>query len=254
MVTAKEIQLEVLTAQQALIAEAERIVSGKDDNERHVSELEALGFTGSSSALTAKMVKSKELDELVKWYGFEYPGLKFIPSEAMVNVCQKYGLAIGHVSRYMGEVPPWALKQIAANKHHIGTTEIFDEEKYQRAFDTEHSRLQKSGANGYLYHATNNWARGYGNGNGCMGWSGGPSPNAYPREHGMKTAPDLQIAAPRSEMRLSRNERVNEDGQIVEVPMNMDPIVCIEVKGGYIVLAAWGEEGQDPQVFNAPSN
>lgn len=161
--------------------------------------------------------------------------------------CEKYGLAIGHVSRYLGEVPPCALAQIKANRHHVPTIEIFDAPTYERKFRAELERLvakdPKAGLGHMIYRQT-------------MGKSWGSSgmSNPFPTEHGMVMVPGLHIAAPIKDMKLEWNERVREDGQIVEAPMNMDPIVCIEVKGGYIVLAAWGEEGQDPKVFNAESN
>lgn len=63
---------------------------------------------------------------------------------------------------------------------------------------------------------------------------------------------NLMIAAPIAEMDIRSNERVDENGRIQVV--TQDPIVCLEVEGGYIVLAAWGEEGQDPKVFNAENN
>jgi hypothetical protein len=65
-----------------------------------------------------------------------------------------------------------------------------------------------------------------------------------------KMRSNLMIAAPQKDMRIDFDERVDENGNIVV----QDPIVCLQVNGGYIVLAAWGEEGQDPQVFNVTNN
>lgn len=63
---------------------------------------------------------------------------------------------------------------------------------------------------------------------------------------------NLMIAAPTHQMYLNTNEFRNANGQIDT--RVLDPIVCLQVKGGYIVLAAWDEEGKDPRVFNAQNN
>jgi hypothetical protein len=275
MATAKEIQTEVLTAQQELLQEAERIVRGKSTNEGHVNTLKELGFTGSANVLGEKMEKANELAELADMYSFEYPGLKFIPDQVMSEVCRKYGLGIGHVSRYMGEVPAWALAQIKANKHHLDTIEIFDERKYdqelerfkqERFKEAESQGLKEvSVAYGRLVQL---WSQKDGHHEGPAGHStyrfengqwhfysagtGGYLKDYLPRTAGNVRVPDITIAAPRNEMRLDRNEQFDEDGNIFAV--SEDPIVCKKVKGGYIVLAAWGEEGSDPRVFNAGSN
>ena len=65
----------------------------------------------------------------------------------------------------------------------------------------------------------------------------------------------LRTVSPDIMKRMKENyERVNGEGQIEAMPVSLDPIVCVKVVGGYIVLAAWGDEGSDPQVFNAASN
>jgi hypothetical protein len=220
MITAKEIQTEVLSAQQALIREAQAILSNRSDIEDHVSGLNELGFTGASSVITHKMQEAKRIHDLQDQYSFEYPGLKFIPEEAMAKVCTKYGLARGHVSRYIGEVPAWALKQIKDNKRHIG-----EESAEWRSFNMY----------GYLF------------------WS---NPLTGETIEQRKSPPpvkqsNLYIAAPKKDMRVKLNETVDVNGNIVAV---QDPIVYLKVNGGGIVLAAWGEEGQDPEVFNVTTN
>jgi hypothetical protein len=258
--TAKEIQQELLSSQEALIHEANTILKNAEDNVTHAKSLAILGFSGSAAVLEKRMAEAKAMADLVDMYSFEYPGLKFIPAAAMANVCQKYGLAIGHVSYYIGEVPPWALAQIAANKRHIKTKNVFNEQQYRDAMEVEMKKRTEAGQSGVLFSQSGNSCHHYGeNGGGVSGWMGyrfpQPGEEVFDREHGMQTVPDLDIAAPMRDMSIHKNEEV-VDGQIVRkpIPMSLNPIVCIPVKGGYIVLAAWGEEGQDPQVFNATSN
>jgi hypothetical protein len=253
--TAKEIQTDILTSMEALISEANRLVQGKDETATHIAGLSELGFTGSATVLEMKAKAAKELHDLHDMYSFEFPGLKFIPKAAMVNVCNKYGLAIGHVSRYRGEVPGWALERIKANKRHIPDMQLFDADLYYKAMTAECQRRVDAGECGHLFSHDGGYARHYGEdvGGTTQFMMGGRNVHgAFPESHGMRTVPALYIAAPVADMALKGNERV-VDGKIQTIPTK-DPIVCLEVKGGYIVLAAWGEEGSDPEVFNAANN
>lgn len=225
-VTAKEIQMEMLSAQEALIKEANEVLEAAKRNAKYDDRLEAMGFVGSADALREKQRRAKELDDLRDMYSFEYPRLKFIPDSVMGDVCRKYGLAVGHVSRYTGEVPEWALAQIEANKHHIGT-------------ETKQFRSMRS--------------FGIWNESSLPGWVDPRSGSVvYSEECPTYQMSNLYIAAPIKDMAIRSNERVGANGEIIT--MSLDPIVSLKVKGGYIVLAAWGEEGQDTRVFNESNN
>lgn len=266
MITAKEIQQEALTAQNQLVETARRIISGKEKSEAHAKRLRELGFTGSAIAIEEDLQNAKRIDDLVDMYSFEYPRLRFLAYETMSELCEKHGLAVGHVSKYMGEVPEWALDQIAANKHHISYKEEFSEEAYLKAARDKHSikclDAENSGMTGSV--ETSYWANGRGGSRTLVtGYvngkrfstiyrTDGNADTCLDRKHGMVQVSNLMIAAPIAEMDIRSNERVDENGRIQVV--TQDPIVCLEVKGGYIVLAAWGEEGQDPKVFNAENN
>jgi hypothetical protein len=276
MATAKEIQQEVLTMQEDLLRQANDILSKAKEKAKHSEGLKALGFIGAAQALDRAIDRAKWLDDLVDMYSFEYPGLKFIPQEVMDSVCRKYGLAIGHVSRYIGEVPEWALAQIAANKHHFDHVEIYDQAHYDAVREKELARRFElaeeagidtvtisEGALTALWSKTVGAHMGPGrqatykldNGKWICVYSrsGGQSDDYLPPSAGNIRVLDITLAAPRAEMRLAANEEVMENGEI-RVVESQDPIVCKKVDGGFIVVAAWGEEGQDPRVFNTSSN
>lgn len=268
VVTAKEIQSEILAKQENVLSIATKLMESKKQNQEHVAGLQELGFTGASSVLTRKMEEAKRIADLVDMYSFEYPGLKFIPSEVMAEVCNKYGLAIGHVSRYTGEVPEWALAQIKSNAHHINRT-IPMRGRFLYSTHNHEKRTQKDvfifedGTQDEVLVPDND------NATGRAALSARRTGESYEAsemqmidffmsigrstvEAPVKFRTNLMIAAPVKEMAIESNEQV-VNGDIVAIP-TLDPIVCLEVKGGYIVLAAWGEEGQDPKVFNAESN
>lgn len=159
----------------------------------------------------------------------KYPGFKFIATDVMQEVCKKYGLIVGGVDRYKGEVPEWVLGviersgvptksyQLGVVYNGSGYVEYGRYASMQMAQDAAKG-LDESADGKYMTHISSHSS--------------------------------LLIAAPAKEMEVNRWERV-KNGRIVEVK---DPIVCIEVTGGYCVIAAWGEEGQDPRVFNANVN
>lgn len=231
-------------------------------------------------AVETKSAEAKELDNYRQMYAFEYPGLKFIPAKTMTEVCQKHNLTIGGVNRYTGEVPEWALKQIARNKHHFTYHDEFDQDHYMKVVNDEYDRKrQEAKASGFtgtvqvsfgdlvrLIQLTPNGKKGFRGP--AMSWyasyksgemvymgggTGGNMETYIPRENGNVKTSNLMIAAPAHQMRMHQNEVRTAQGTIAEV-RTLDPIVCLEVKGGYIVLAAWGEEGQDPRVFNSANN
>lgn len=236
MTTAKEIQTEMVLAQDIALEEARAIVGGANNSDK-AERLKALGF---ANALGADPVRDREQAEALvaftRRYAEQYPGLKFISEDVMDEVCDRYGLLVGQPGNYTGAIPEWALAQIEANAHHI---DVRKEEVF--TFNSRFMNLwlrmptfefdEKTGA------MTTKWE------------DQKPEPVAEePKEY--RTITNLRIAAPKHEMELADDEET--DGRnIVKVK---DPIVCIEVAGGYVVLAAWGEEGRDPQVFNALNN
>jgi len=225
-VTAKQIQSEILTAQEALLDEANKILSDAADVPAYNERLRAMGFSGSAAVSEKKLADAKAVTDLQDMYSFEYPGLKFIPASAMSSICKKYGLAVGHVSMYTGTVPEWALKQIEANRRHIS------EENYWERDLVFFNYAYRDGSSPWTNTVTGD--------------------TVLSKDKPTDTTSNLFIAAPKADMAIPSRGEVQEDGTIVF--RTDDPIVCLSVKGGYIVLAAWGEEGSDPQVFNANNN
>jgi hypothetical protein len=150
-------------------------------------------------------------------------------------VCEKYGLVIGKPHNYTGEIPSWALALIEKNRHLIHEWEepTFNFDSFMIPMWSLPRPRLSFGADG------------------ALGW-GMSAPETPEIKEPAPTAKrnNLHIVAPATEMKLGFNERV-VGNKIEEVK---DPIVCLKVEGGYVVLAAWGEEGSDPRVFNALSN
>lgn len=232
VITAEQIQREMLEGQRSALSQAHRIVKEAESKRDHARRLEAMGFASSADALFDQIEAAQKNESLADQYSFEYPGLKFIPKEVMTAVCKKHGLIIGRVDRYTGEVPGWALQQIEDNRRHITYTQRpWLPAQWQFIGIPEPGKRPESILWRHPVTGQTMWSK------------------EFPARVSVS---NLFIAAPRDQMRVLDNERVDENMVIQSMPQ--DPIVCLSVDGGYIVLAAWGEEGQDPRVFNADNN
>lgn len=248
VITAEVIQRELVDRSDELITEARALLEQVTAPTERMTRLVRLGFTSAPEVeeqreIDAKFSEHKAIAALYDKYALKYPSLKFIDEATMEAVCKKYGLLLGNLSHYIGKVPDWVL-----------------------------DRIEQCGVNVFMYEfvgyksaATKMWIRNNRqpfhpeavNTNGMFNTRDeaqkavdatkeGEYAGGFVVEHNL-----MCIAAPKAEMRLQSNERV--DGHRI-VRTHEDPIISIRVEGGYCVIAAWGEEGSDPQVFSVANN
>ena len=218
-ITAKEIQKELTSRQDALVEDAVSKFERISEEPDRLECLKSLGFSMSAQKAEHEMWLAESMLSFEKKYRSEYSGLKFISEAAMGYICRKYSLTIGPVARFTGEVPMWALQQIKKNQ------KLFRQTKMEPRF------------------VSGRWV--YDDG-------------TFVQDEGNKRPSDkfrnnLMIAAPKEQMFVNWFEDRDASGRI-GLRTDLDPIVSLQVEGGYIVLAAWDEEGQDPRVFNAENN
>ncbi len=255
-ITAKELQQEILSAQQELLREANELIQQADDRIGHAQRLQRIGFTRSSDAKVIEDIRSaNQLQEQKERYALKYPGKTFIPGAAMDRVCNRYGLVIGSIDRYTGRVPAWAAKTIEENLHLAQPMQL---ETDRRGWPIPVRKAKGISEGDRVLH----------NGTvypvlrverGCCWCEDVRSIDVWgtikldkePYYRALQPAVELVIAAPMEDMHLGFREMF-QGSRIV--PIKDDPIVCLGVEGGYIVLAAWGEEGRDPEVFNTANN
>lgn len=231
-VTAEMIQMEIIDRQDELMKEVYDILrSPQEDPDKHKADrLLAMGFS-AAQGMAEELKKREKQSNAEKQLAYErkhalkYPGLRFILKEVMESVCAKYGLTIGGTDRYTGSVPNWAIDAIEKTGLVKGTWGYRIEEPHFRSPLSpckSKEEAEKRAASARM--GGNNWQVAY--------------------------ETNLLIAAPSDQMIVYQGERA-ERGIIMPVS---DPIVCIKKDGGYIILAAWGEEGSDPRVFNTANN
>lgn len=254
-----EIHNEFLSAGDKILNEAKSILEGSKrksiDKGKRLAEL---GFKKCPEAVEATVIENiivttKELADLVENYKISYPNNKFITEKQVNDICEKYGLVLGSIGWFKGFVPEQKLNQISdfilkkedrglwsdkghffkqgevrhqGSYHHI--FKIGDNDKYNYAYQSN------DGIDFYARDGKNIFGM---NSLGDLGFTihqGG-----------------LLIAAPPKDMDVPSN--YTQKGFRYE-KINPDPVVLQRVMGGYLILAAWGNEASDENVVNEKSN
>ncbi len=214
-----------------LLEEANEIF--KRGEEKSVDKAKRLSNFGFSNAREVKtgltIVKevelTKETIKVINYYRKKYPKYKFITEENVAKICGKYGLVCGETFSFKGFVPE------------------------KNLIDIENFSLQKEDEE-VLIGSEDTCSN-----VGSINWDGGKEAELYPsiRKRVTKTKP-LFICAPLKDMNLT-NKRINSSYRLEEIPKVIpDPIVLKEVKGGFLIVTAWGDEASDPLVVNEKHN
>jgi len=223
----EEIHHEFQTASDKLLVQANEIIKeaeSKDVNK--VNRLQSLGFTNVQQVTEIKPIieksqLSKEQIRLIQDYKVRYPNNKFITEEQVKEICYKYNLVCGDVSIFKGFVPEKNLKEIE-------TFKLKEEDQIiEASFATNYYTQEEMDR---LFPGNNI--------------------NETHRKRRYRSL-KLQICAPVKDMDIT-NLRL-KDGYKLErhVP---DPVVLQPVKGGYLIITAWGDEASDPLVVNETNN
>lgn len=224
-----EIHNEFFTAGDNILDEAKSLLTQLETQDiAKGKRLAALGFGKTREAVAAietenKLATTKEISELVMYYRINYPNNKFITEEQVKTICEKYGLVCGDTTMYKGFVPENKLSLI---------------EKFKLK--------QKDGSVFYNYGAS------------CRTLEQWYERNSeeFVKNEVIRSndtcliVEALKICAPLKDMEVKFNQQV-KGYKIMDIP---DPVVLQPVKGGYLVVACWGDEASDEIVVNQKMN
>lgn len=170
-----------------------------------------------------------DLIESIKYFSFKYPNYKFITEESVSEICKKYGLIYGNISKYLGAVPDENLDKME---------NFLIQEKDECFLETE------------AYHM-------YGSINNKKFVSFDDSKkekNDRTFNYYFEKCP-LEIAAPIKDFDTKGMKIENYNLSKVEIP---DPIVLKPVffrdKKYFLIVTAWGLEASDEIVVNQKMN
>ncbi len=238
----EQIHDEFNTAGDKLLAEAKEVLSKAVDGDLDkIQKLKAAGFQQAAQVQEVeKLQKDKreaeEVAKLVQDYSFRYPNNKFITEEMVSTICKKYNLVQGNVSLYKGFVPKKNVEEIA--NFNLRLEDYYYSKRYKHsAYPRWESISQKDYEQGIesSYNKTTDGILMY-----------DPS-----HTYDYSTHKDsFSICAPIKDMDTT-NMHLNGYKLEKHVP---DPVVLQPVKGGYLIVTAWGDEQSDPIVVNQKFN
>ncbi|MDR1223772.1 MAG: hypothetical protein LBL07_12985 [Tannerella sp.] len=268
-VTAKQIHNAFDLESESLLVMPEDHFPEKEKIEEKAGRLKKLGFSrcGEVDAFERfdkdresylrSLEDQRTAHEFAKKYRAKYPDLKFITKSQLDEICQKYNLVAKPVSEYVGDIPEQKLFEMEYWLDEIEDADIPDDTfKYALAVYDEELELkikrdrerQEREAGRSLHYIT---------------------PHSYyltyfRHEYEGKThLPESELVkvfrdkgVPEKDIRVPNilMDRHSNSGLIIAAPesifrvpqKNLDPVVLQPVKGGYLVVAKWGEEANDP--------
>lgn len=223
------------------------------------------------SDIEGNIKEATYMKNLVAEYGLKYPGYKFVPRSVMLDVMKRYDLVMGEAFTYSKEIPDDSLSVISNFKNEIATTKQtynLTKNRWGR-YDFELDRIPKEPENFsdidnfWLHHENMRMVDPYISTNIAT----------YEMSSFKMVAPESHFSIPimtKIEQYSSKNnfeekdipvfslnndriyefnkealEKVNKKNREV-----LDPIACLEVKCGYIVMCAWDEEAEIPEIKN----
>lgn len=232
-----QIHHEFEIASEQLVLQANAIIAeaGTKDVDK-VSRLEKFGFKQVKQVveikpLIQKAELSKEQIEFVRYYQLNYPNNKFITEEQVKTICHKYNLVCGEVGLFKGFVPEKNLRDIESFKIKEPESKLITTQRIRSTPVTNFSgKLTKGEMKDLLSKGT-----------------------IIVDDHWVDIAtPVLQICAPVKDMDLT-GKTITEGYKVTEIHIP-DPVVLQPVKGGYLILTAWGDEANDELVVNNKMN
>jgi len=270
----EEIHKEFFTAADQLLAEANKTL----EEQNHLSiqkglDLKSLGFSAAkevTEAVEAGKVReeAKHKAQLISDYQRKYPLNRFITEDRVNHICNKYGLVWGTVDMYTGFVPAANLAQIKNFKkpdyidvkHHVvgkitkvefnyATSTKAQREVTEFLASINGTHEQFAGSHPEIY--LRSLLREKGLEEAARGVN-------YARAEACTTHDQFTICAPRKDMNLEgkfiAGNKVATRNVLHTSVAAPDPIVLYPIKGGYLIVTAWGDEASDPEVVNAINN
>lgn len=268
----QQIHKDFYTASDKLLQEANDIIKlAEEKNINKIERLKSLGINNCKEVVDSEEIinKSKRVEitsKLIKDYAYRYPMNKFITEEQVIAICNKYNLVMGDISRFKGFVPEKNLKEIENFKLHkvdenILITSIpglvFQDAEIKKRSDYFH--IYKKGTDAFSFQSDDG-----------VNFYGGLRKNPFNLHEFNFNSSDLiedrelfvrhfaienasfKICAPLKDMD-TRGLELKNGYKLTEIYIP-DPVVLKPVKGGYLIVTAWGDEASDPIVVNQINN
>jgi hypothetical protein len=285
-----EIHNEFDTAQERLLEQANQLLESlevptESNIEQIASRLERVGFTSTPVVQRAAdlkkrreesqklVVTTKEQAELINYYKFTYPFLKFLTEDELNRICEKYSLIHAPTKNYIKEVPEKNLLDIeqsqglkeldtcAVRFRIIGEDKVefmkflYSIGKSDNEFSVGEDLVLLNKFSKDYHYERNLWGFNSSTWLFCLWEDAGRIGKYNVREIQQIDKSGLFIAAPESHFNLKGLDKKSKHGffEVFKTEVK-DPIVFRYVRGGVQVLTKWGTEGEDPMLYNEKLN
>jgi hypothetical protein len=250
----KAIHGEFNTASEKILIMVKQLQS--NINVGKASRLFKAGFINAKESIALADIDTN-LCCLIEYYQQEYPNNKFITEKMVVAVCSKYKLVCAPVDKYIGFVPEKNLNQIEAFKvknQDKAPDEMIITSAWNTGAGNDYSFRSKGAA--YIHnnigldkipldHPSIEYMRGE-----PFSYRGG----GYIEKYTKIDRQSLMICAPKKDFKLNGVKRFGfMFSSFIEVTVP-DPIVLKPVRGGYLIVTAWGDEASDENIVNEKMN
>ena len=294
----EQIHREFNSAGEELLKQANEILEEASNQDfDKADKLAKFGFKSVPELKEKREIKkraeiSKKQAELIRYYKREYPLNNFITEEQVKEICDKYNLVHGDVSRFKGFVPKKNLDEIEKFKVKEEDVDFLKaiecdyrgnptgrEFQLERAYidygcSIEREIIEQIGWERVKFidslHSLNRFKHIYKKGvqgKSAFQVDGGDnifySTDRY-NLFGLKgeeidrlkiesNKDTFSICAPVKDMDMTGME-ITEGYKMRKKIEIPDPVVLKEVIGGYLIVTAWGDEASDPIVVNTINN
>lgn len=224
--------------------------------------LAKLGFHRTKEANDAYQLEeksriTKEMAELVKYYQKHYPLNKFVDETSVKQICEKYGLVCGEISMFKGFVPEIKLTQIEnfklrqedvpyavlvnSSKNEVLSFLCYDDINHSNYVDEEIKKKSYFFVNDNSGRLDDDSQRINHKFHPLIKMQHNICRVVHPEKY-----IGLKICAPIKDMEIPQGYQL----QGHKIVHNPDPVVLQPVNGGYLIVAAWGDEASDEIVVN----
>jgi hypothetical protein len=224
--------------------------------------LKALGFTNTAEVKSAEAEigrlrglknandEKEILINAIEYFSSKYPNYKFITTDSVTKICEKYGLVRGSTDKYIGTVPDKNLKHIEDFK-----VDEIDDCYITETFNPESVSWDRlSWFEGYIHGAEFKSKKIY-----KLDSSNGPiyvEKGSRSNNSLQITWETLNIVAPLKDFDMKKSEL--KGTQIIDKVEIPDPIVlkpvCYKNRKYFLIVTAWGIEAADELVVNPNHN
>lgn len=268
----EEVHKDFFSASEKLLADAKLILDSTINTEK-CDRLKALGFTNVPEVIKLnqqqeELKKNHKLLDLISYYQKEYPFHKFITKEQVEEICKKYSLVQGEIGWYTGFVPENNLKQIEnfkikeKDKVQIGVLKDGEEIEFPKEMEiwgenigiTLYCHMFNGSPERNMYGFLDKHAF---QSNDRINWYAEDRYDIFGLKYRgsikftLESTNKFTICAPEKWMNVPKDYRLEGTKYVKKIK---DPVVLSRVRGGYLIVTAWGDEASDPIVVNPINN